>query len=220
MVKLNNPQFKFLTLMLILFVVPFVSAAEPADFVAAQWQPYQLIALCTDSGLVCNLLDVQCNISLRDSENSHARYIIFQNNMSINEAGDASYLFNSSSMGSIGRYPGFVSCSNGVLNKTEPFVLLVTASGENNNNLTYLVLFLSIGSFILLAFSIQQGNAVLGFITGICFLLTSILIFSQGLFNYQSLYTQGIAGIHLVFFAWCGLSSGISWMEDMNIKYS
>ncbi len=216
----NTLKFKILVLVLILFAVPFVNAVESADFVATQYQPYQLIALCTDSGLVCSVGNTQCNISLRDSENSHAKYVIFQNNMSIAENGDASYLFNASSMGLTGRYPGFVSCSNGVYNKTEPFVLLVTASGENSNNLTYLALFLSVGSFILLAFSIQQGNAVLGFLTGIFFLLTGLLIFSTGLFNYQSLYTQGIASVHIVFFAWCGLSSGLSWMEEMKIKYS
>ena len=219
MANFNN-KLGILAFILILFTLPLISAAEPADFVATQLQPYRLIALCTDSGLVCSVGNTQCNISLRDSENSHAKYIIFQNNMSIAENGDASYLFNSSSMGLIGRYPGFVSCSNGVYNKTEPFVLLVTASGENSNNLTYLALFLSVGSFILLAFSIQQGNAVLGFLTGICFLLTGLLIFTTGLFNYQSLYTQGIASIHIVFFAWCGLSSGLTWMEEMKIRYS
>jgi len=198
---------------------PLVSAVTP-DFVTQQWLPYNLIVGCDASGLVCNPGSVQCNISLRDVQSEGGNYIIFQNNMTISENGNANYTFNSSAMQFNGIHNGFVSCSDGVANKTEPFILLITPSGENNNNLSFLILFLGIGSFIVLGFAISEENPIIGFIAGIFFLLTSILIFSNGLFNYQNLYTQGTASIYLVFFVWCGVSAGLEWMEDEKYEFT
>lgn len=197
----------FVSFFLITLLVPGVSAAPDADFVTAQLQPYNLIAGCSNSGLVCDAGSVQCNISLRQVQSEGGYYLIFQNNMSIAENGDANYTFNSTAMGTNGLHPGWVSCSDGVANSTEYFTLLVTPSGIDNNNLAYLTLFLGIGSFLLLGLALHEDNYVMGFMAGIAFLLTSLLIFSQGLFGFQNIYSSGAAGIYFVFFAWVGISS-------------
>ena len=213
--NLNNSKY-IIALILITFMFPLVSAATP-DFVSQQWQPYNLVAGCDASGLVCNAGSVQCNISLRNLDNT---YIVFQNNMTISANGDANYTFNNSAMRFNGLHPGFISCSDGVANKTERFRLLITPSGEDNNNMSFLILFLGIGSFIILGFAIAENNPIIGFISGIFFLLTGILIFSNGLFNYQNLYTQGTASVYLIFFVWAGLSAGLEWMEEAKYKFT
>jgi len=214
MVNWNNPKFKILSIILLLAILPMVSSA---DFIAQQYQPYNLVAGCDASGLVCNAGNVQCNISLRNLDNT---YIVFQNNMTVAANGDLNYTFNNTAMGFNGVHNGFVSCSDGVSNKTDPFTLLITPSGEAGNGITYLILFLGIGSFLLLGFAIAENNSVLGFATGIIFLLTSMLIFTNGLFNYQNLYTQGTASVYLIFFVWCGLSAGLEWMEEAKYKFT
>ena len=209
---------KFLILMvtIVLILSPLISAAEP-NFVTMFGRNYSLSVGVDINGIAATALNTQCNLTMT---NNLGNYIAFQENMSINDAGDASLLINASALREIAQYPFKVACISGGLNRTVPGILETTSTGEDDNNNIYLVLVLGISAFIVLGFGIATENEWVGFIAGILFFLTSIHIFAYGIFSYQNLYSAGLASVFFIFGAWTNMGAGIKVLDELKVKFS
>jgi len=195
---------------------PLVSAVTP-DFVTTFNKNYTLSVNVDIAGVAAVAINTQCNATIKDTL---GRYIEFQTNMSINNAGDASILINASSLREIGIYPFKVACISGGANKTESGILETTSDGEKDSNNNYMILFLGIGAFVILGFGIVNESYIFGFISGILFLLAAIFVFQFGIFSYQNIYSQGLASVFLIMGVWANIGAGYTALEELNVQFS
>ena len=215
MANFNN-KLGILAFILILFTLPLISAAEP-DFVTMFNRNYSLSVNVDINGIVAVPQTTQCNATVKDTL---GRFLHFQENMSIDTGGNAVININASSLRVIGQYPFKVSCISGGLNETKSGILETTSSGERDNNDIYLILFLAIGSFVVLAFGVATENEWIGFIAGILFFITSIHIFAYGIFSYQNIYSQSLASVFFIFGAWTNMGAGIKVLDELKVRFS
>ena len=206
----------FLLFAFALILLPTVSAATP-DFVTTFGRNYTLSINIDVDGVVAVPETTQCNATIKDTL---GRYINFQDNMSINAAGDAQILINSTALREIGQYPFKIACISGGLNQTVSGILETTSSGEDDPNNDYLILVLGTVAFIILGFGISTESYIFGFISGILFILTSVFVFQFGIFSAQNLYSQGIASVFLIIGIWCNLGAGYTVMEEIGASFS
>lgn len=216
MVKLNNPQFKIL--ILILFILPFigmVSGVEP-DFKTPILQNYSFVASVSVNGNPINPSeDGTCNFTIRNPYNS---FIYEGANMSISPTGDASIFINGSVLNEIGFYPGKLACNQGSLNETRVFTLEVTPSRNPTGYGFFLILAIS-GSLILIL-GIYQQNFYLGFLSGMIIMLAGMFGLVYGVGPFANLYSRALSisvlGIGLVI----NIAASFEAIEEMKIKFS
>jgi len=168
--------FIFSLLAVLLFFSPVVIAQVESFGWVVQYEPIRLIQ--TWNGSVCNISSVVSpNSTIYDAG------LMTKSGLRFN--------FTFSSTRELGRYNVCGDCDQ------VPWCAYfdVTTTGKDSGNT--LPLFLLLGGFILLAFTVVTKNSYLGFFAGIIFIVSGVYLMIYGLSNIANLYTRSIAIISI-----------------------
>ena len=187
-----------------IFFLSFVSA-EP-KYIGEQYEDLEITETCVVRGFPCPN-DFLCNITIKDP---NLDVLVLNSPMTRN---DTMYNYTFVSTDILGDYKYNIFCSNLTQSGNKEETLRVTTTGrEQNVMISLLLLFCSLGLFIL---ALYMKNHAVGFLSGILFLISGVYLMLYGIGNLADLYTRSIAYVVIAFGAFITIISGIEWLEDV-----
>lgn len=195
-------------LMMFTLVTGLTSASDD-DYMGKQFMDVPIIETCGDLGAACDVT-YTCNITI---VNPNQEVIVSNQLMTKN---DSFYNFTLIDTDLLGIFKIKTYCGNGTFSgESIDGTLEVTTTGTTTDTLK-LIIFLLCGALILYLISIFIKNRVIGFLSGMLFLVAGTYIMIYGFLDLADFYTRSIAGIVIALGGFITITSGLGWLDDLD----
>ncbi len=188
----------------IFFISPTTAADEDLTF--QQWETVNLKLPCTYNGANCDVT-AECNLSVTFPNGS---FLTENKPMTNNGNGMPNYTL--TAMSTLGVHNYKQTCLQAGLSASDSGVITITSTGSESS--IKLPLFLGIFALILLVLGITLENPMMGFFSGILFLMIGMYLMIYGFGDINDLYTQAFALIIIAMGMVITIMAGFSWMDD------
>jgi len=192
-------------LMIGIFALNFASALDE-DLTFKQWDSVDIKLPCSYKGANCDASAI-CNISITFPNGT-----FMVENKPMTNTGNGMPNYTMPTTGVIGEHNYKQTCTQSGLSADDSGVITITTTGIGSNN--KLPIFLLIFAVILLVFGIVLEQPMMGFFSGILFIMIGMYLMIYGFGDISDLYTRAFALIILALGMVITIMAGFSWMDE------
>lgn len=188
-----------------IFLLSFAQAAEES----LTFKQHEIIDLklpCSYNGANCDNSAV-CNISIMFPNGT-----FMVENQPMTNTGNGMPNYTLPTSGIIGIYNYKQNCIQSGLSAADPGTFEITTTGMSADS--KLPIFLIIFAVVLLIFGLVLENPMMGFFSGILFIMIGMYLMIYGFGDIADLYTRAFALILLTLGMTITIMAGFSWMDD------
>ena len=190
----------FLGILMLLLIMPFVSALEDADadYLIKQNSRFDIKRNCIYNGTWCTSV-AECNITINSIQGTGG--FLYNNTPMTNQGGFHNLTLNASDNNIPGWYQTMVTCTDRGDEGSEFFYYRVTPTGDEDSTTFFIIISLAFIAIIIFGYVIQQETLVfMGGATALVLGMYSMIYgFGSTQNDYTSMLSVIIIGIGLIF---------------------